>query len=99
MGENLPWLDGVTYLGWDGEALTPTTMRAAPSAELWRAALGPGELVVLLPEQILTAPMPEGPADRERLATLAARAAPVAPLLPTAPLISETTTAPPGDGG
>ncbi|WP_331771372.1 hypothetical protein OG948_48100 (plasmid) [Embleya sp. NBC_00888] len=71
VGEDLPWLDGLRYLGWDGEALTPTTMRPAPSAELWRLALGPRDLVVLLPDGVLVAPMPAGPADRDALATLA----------------------------
>ncbi|MYS82693.1 hypothetical protein GTZ85_21405 [Streptomyces sp. SID5474] len=100
MGENLPWLDAVTYLGWDGEALTPTTMRPEPSAELWRAAIGPDDLVVLLPERILTAPMPVGPADRERLAALATPPTPVVSKVLVAsppPPAWEARTATPGD--
>ncbi|MGW1991824.1 bpX5 domain-containing protein [Embleya sp. NPDC001921] len=72
VGEDLPRPDGLRYLGWDGEALTPTTMRPAPSAELWRLALGSRDLVVLLPDGVLVAPMPAGAADRDAPATLAA---------------------------
>src|SRR6266851_1972033 len=53
----LPWADGARYLGWDGRALTLTTHRVLPAAELWRdAALAEdggdqAALVVVLPEQ------------------------------------------------
>lgn len=55
----LPWVDGARYLGWDGSALTLTTHRVLPAADLWReaalAAAGadPDSLVIVLPEQVL----------------------------------------------
>src|SRR4051794_41037391 len=37
--EELPWADGVRYLGRDGELLTPTTCRVAPLPGLIAAAV------------------------------------------------------------
>ncbi|NUR63570.1 MAG: hypothetical protein HOV87_33655 [Catenulispora sp.] len=34
----LPWVDGARYLGWDGAALTLTTHRVLPSADVWRSS-------------------------------------------------------------
>jgi hypothetical protein len=67
--EALPWVDGARYLGWDGRALTLTTHRVVPAADLWRdAAIAqqdaePESLVVVLPEQILISAMPVRTAD------------------------------------
>ena len=57
----LPWVEGARYLGWDGSALTLTTHRVQPAADLWReaalAAAGadPASLVIVLPDQVLIA--------------------------------------------
>jgi MoxR-vWA-beta-propeller ternary system domain bpX5 len=57
----LPWVEGARYLGWDGSALTLTTHRVLPAADLWReaalAAAGadPASLVIVLPDQVLIA--------------------------------------------
>jgi hypothetical protein len=65
----LPWVDGARYLGWDGRALTLTTHRVVPAADLWRDAAvaqqdaEPESLVVVLPEQILISAMPARAAD------------------------------------
>jgi hypothetical protein len=71
----LPWADGARYLGWDGRALTLTTHRVLPAAELWREAAiaqeaaEPGSLVVVLPERILISAMPVRAAEAEALRT------------------------------
>lgn len=68
---DLPWVDGVRYLGWDGRTLTPTTHRPLPSADLWRAAVSQGpdddRLVVLLPGRALVTAVPRRAADPSRL--------------------------------
>nr|WP_255519170.1 hypothetical protein [Kitasatospora sp. SID7827] len=53
---DLPWADGVRYLGWDDGVLVPTTARPLPSPALWRDALASAAerplaepLLVLLP--------------------------------------------------
>ncbi|HEY9411308.1 MAG TPA: hypothetical protein VIP77_17145 [Jiangellaceae bacterium] len=64
----LPWTDGVTYLGWEGAALLPTTLRSAPSADLLLQALSrSAELVVIVPGHILISPMPVTSADPDLL--------------------------------
>ena len=73
----LPWADGARYLGWDGAALSLTTHRVLPAADLWRDAAiaegggDPGALVVVLPEQILLAAAPTRPADLQSLTAAA----------------------------
>lgn len=37
--DDLPWVDGARYLGWDAGALVPTTHEPVPSTSLWRAAV------------------------------------------------------------
>ena len=72
----LPRVEGARYLGWEGSALTLTTHRVLPSAELWRdAALAaehadPAALVIVLPEQVLIAAAAIGEADPALLAEL-----------------------------
>ncbi|GAA1969850.1 hypothetical protein [Catenulispora subtropica] len=72
----LPWVDGARYLGWDGAALTLTTHRVLPSADLWRATAlaaegaDPASLVIVLPEQVLIAANAIMDADPEALAGL-----------------------------
>ncbi|GAA1934494.1 hypothetical protein [Kitasatospora viridis] len=73
--DDLPWAEGVRYLGWDGGVLVPTTARPWPAAALWREALMPDaasadapssdvpHLVVLLPGTALVAELPTRPAD------------------------------------
>ncbi|MBS2553211.1 hypothetical protein KGQ19_40800 [Catenulispora sp. NL8] len=57
----LPWVDGARYLGWDGNALTLTTHRVLPAADLWReaaltaAGADAASLVIVLPDQVLIA--------------------------------------------
>ncbi|MFJ1708360.1 hypothetical protein [Kitasatospora sp. NPDC088346] len=72
-GADLPWTDGVRYLGRDGGVLVPTTFRPSPSPALWRQALAPGDglLLVLVPGLALVADLPAGPPDPAALARLA----------------------------
>lgn len=62
---DLPWVDGATYLGWDAGLLVPTTLVPWPPAQLIREslAIGPGAVVVLLPDRVLVSPMPVRSAD------------------------------------
>ncbi|WTW92975.1 hypothetical protein OG216_06090 [Streptomycetaceae bacterium NBC_01309] len=80
MAEDLPWVDGARYLGWDGGVLVPTTHEPVPSTALWSAAVreavsGPDastrSLLVLLPGHVLHTQMPEQGADAELLRTRA----------------------------
>jgi MoxR-vWA-beta-propeller ternary system domain bpX5 len=66
---DLPWTDGVTYLGWDAGVLVPTTRAVSPPVPLIRAALGagPADLLVLLPDAALISPLPVRTADPARL--------------------------------
>lgn len=62
--KDLPWLDGVTYLGWEGEVLVPTTLVPTPPADLVRPLLARGsDLIVLVPGHVLVSRMPWHPAD------------------------------------
>ena len=60
---DLPWSDGVTYLGWDAGVLTPTTLRSTVPPDLLhlalrrRASAGHALLVAIGPD-VVTAPMP-----------------------------------------
>ena len=42
VGDDLPWADGVTYLGWDDGLLVPTTLAPSTPAGLLRHSL-PGD--------------------------------------------------------
>lgn len=69
---DLPWADGVTYLGWAEGLLIPTTLRIAPAADLVRLALRRAapdghDLIVVLGSDVLTLPMPSRPVDRTSL--------------------------------
>ncbi|MGW7333414.1 bpX5 domain-containing protein [Streptomyces sp. NPDC054840] len=57
---DLPWADGVRYLGRDAGLLVPTTARPVPAAALWRRAVGAaeGRLCVLVPGRALVADPP-----------------------------------------
>ncbi|MDI2126623.1 hypothetical protein [Yinghuangia seranimata] len=64
--DDLPWADGARYLGWEHGVLVPTTQEPLPAADLWREVFGapnPGDLLVLMPDLVLVAPMPVWPAD------------------------------------
>lgn len=63
LGQELPWADGAIYLGWDSGVLVPTTAEPTPPVALLRGALPEGELVVLLPDQVLVSDAPVRPAD------------------------------------
>lgn len=69
----LPWADGVTYLGWDGGLLVPTTRACEPSPDLVREALTAQfsakgfDLFVLLAGTVLVSARPLRPADPARL--------------------------------
>jgi len=66
---DLPWVDGVTYLGWDSGLLVPTMLAPWPPAPLIRESLGIElELVVLLRDRVLVSPIPVRPADPAALA-------------------------------
>lgn len=62
---DLPWADGARYLGWESGVLVPTTLACLPGAAYVRAATDAAsdELVVLLPDAVLTAPQPRRRAD------------------------------------
>ncbi len=64
--EDLPWVPGVRYLGWDGALLLPTTHRPGISTDLLARVLGRNGvhgLTVLLADAVLRAPMPSLPVD------------------------------------
>jgi hypothetical protein len=74
---DLPWCDGVTYLGRDGGLLLPTAMAPSVPADLLRAAVQrlvpPGcGLVAVLPDAVLAAPVPVRRLDAAALATVVA---------------------------
>jgi hypothetical protein len=63
----------VSYLGWDGTLLLPTTHRPGVSTDLLARALrrnGVHGLTVLLADAVLRAPMPSLPVDIVRLEAL-----------------------------
>ncbi|MEV4316898.1 hypothetical protein [Actinocrispum sp. NPDC049592] len=57
LGDDLPWAADVTYLGWDGGVLVPTTLRPSVPGGVLRAALG-SEVLAVLPGRILSGAMP-----------------------------------------
>jgi hypothetical protein len=68
--DDLPWVAGASYLGWDHGILLPTTHRPAVPMELLARTLRRryrAELIVLLTEGILTSVMPAHPVDVSRL--------------------------------
>lgn len=72
IGEDLPWADGVTYLGREEGILVPTSRRTSFPAALVKASLGPQvppgcDLLVLLPGRIFVCATPHGTADPDRL--------------------------------
>ncbi|MFJ9951907.1 hypothetical protein [Kitasatospora sp. NPDC091207] len=62
---DLPWADGIRYLGLDAGVLVPTTARPRPAAALWRTAVGAegDRLCVLLPGHALVADPPPPTTD------------------------------------
>lgn len=67
VGDDLPWADGVTYLGWDDGLLVPTTLAPSTPAGLLRHSL-PGDVLAVLPGAVLTGPAPRRTANPELLA-------------------------------
>lgn len=67
LGDDLPWADDATYLGWDDGLLVPTTLAPSTPAGLLRHAL-PGDVLAVLPGALLTGPAPVRTADPELLA-------------------------------
>jgi hypothetical protein len=70
--DDLPWAEGVQYLGWDCGLLVPTTQVCSPSADLVRRALEPhlppsSDLVVVADSEVLVAPMPSRPIHQQQL--------------------------------
>jgi hypothetical protein len=66
--DELPWADGVRYVGRDGPLLVPTTTFVSPSSDLVARALGGSdELVVLLEQVVLRGSMPVDPPDPDQL--------------------------------
>lgn len=60
---DLPWCEGVTYLGRDGGLLLPTATAPSVPADVLRAAVQPlvppgCGLVAVLPDAVLAAPIP-----------------------------------------
>jgi MoxR-vWA-beta-propeller ternary system domain bpX5 len=72
---DLPWSDGVTYLGWDDGLLVPTTQACSPGADLVRAALlallpadpDRSAVIALIGADVLVTALPIRPADPEQL--------------------------------
>lgn len=54
---DLPWAEGVTYLGWEATVLVPTTHEPRPATALIASAArrgaGPHDLVIVLPDLVL----------------------------------------------
>jgi hypothetical protein len=74
--EDLPWVDGATWLGRDGSLLVPTTLTPLPDAGLVSRAiarrLGPGSAwIVLLPDRVLVGERSTGLPDVGRLREMA----------------------------
>lgn len=67
LADDLPWVDGATYLGWDSGLLVRTSLQPSVPAALLRAALPPADLVVALPDHVLLAPLPLRAADALRV--------------------------------
>jgi hypothetical protein len=70
--EDLPWAEGVTYLGWDAGVLVPTTVACDPPADLVHRAVASRlsdaeRLVVLLGLDVLVTELPARPADPAQL--------------------------------
>ena len=80
LGEELPWADGVAYLGWDCGLLLPTTIEPDLPADLVREAVhgvaGPAATLVVRPGSILAVPVLP---TASRPATWAAVAGPAGP--------------------
>jgi hypothetical protein len=71
--QDLPWVPGVLYLGWEAGFLVPTTRTTLPAVDLLapalRALAPPGhDLVALTPWGLLTTVAPRRSADPARLA-------------------------------
>lgn len=67
VGDDLPWADDATYLGWDDGLLVPTTLAPSTPAGLLRFAL-PGDVLAVLPGAVLTGQPPKRTANPELLA-------------------------------
>jgi len=65
-GDDLPWADGATYLGWDDGLLVPTTLVPSTPAGLLRHSL-PADTLAVVPGAVLTGPAPLRTADPELL--------------------------------
>lgn len=74
---DLPWVDGVTWLGQESRLLVPTTLRVVPSADLVARAIdrrvGEGGWRVLLPDGLLMGDRQPGLPDLDSLRVLAGR--------------------------
>lgn len=64
----LPWADGVTYLGWDGGLLLPTTQTVQPHPDLLRQILSASldvdaATLVVVPGSVVSFSVTRGAAD------------------------------------
>lgn len=71
--EDLPWVDGVVWLGETDDLLLPTLLEPSVSPALIRAALSVSrdQLAILLPDRLVIASRPMRTVDRGSLASLA----------------------------
>jgi hypothetical protein len=74
--EELPWVDGVTYIGWDRNLLTPTTLRPLlptfliERAVAARVSSAAHPVTIALPDLFLLFEPSTGPIDGEQLRIL-----------------------------
>ena len=74
---DLPWAEGVVYVGWDGGILVPTNAQTVPGADIVAPAVlkrvPPGcDLAVLLRDGVLASPRPARCLDSRELARIGA---------------------------
>lgn len=65
--DDLPWAPEVTYLGWVGPVLLPTTADPGVPTDLLRAAVRAADVTVVTDRLLLTGRRPARPPDPESL--------------------------------
>lgn len=79
-GDDLPWVDGAVYLGWDGGILLPTALAPAIPVDLLalaarrRVGAVVDDVVACWGSVVVVSPRPSGDLDVARLAGMVAEA-------------------------